>query len=169
MGPQYANAGWGTSLANLFPGAYTFVYYPHSTATGQFEFGSVVTKEVTVAGGALTWIESPAFGATLPVGGFLTTVNGWAIKMGATGNSGIDTVHLWAVNANTGAATFLGADYGRSRPDIAAAFGGNFQFSGFSVTIGGRLPAGFYYLIAYSHDAATQTFNYVKVWFVVVQ
>lgn len=168
FGAQFGSAGWGTSFANLMPGAYTLVIYPHSTVTGQFDFNAVATRVITIGNGPVTTVDAPSFGANLIFGGLGQSIRGWAVNLGASGGTGINTVHVWVVNAHTGAATFIGGDYGRQRSDVAAAFGPQFLNSGFDVTISNPLATGYYYIIAYSHDTATGQFNYGKVWFVLV-
>jgi hypothetical protein len=84
------------------------------------------------------------------------SLTGWAIDRGGS-ETGVTTVHVWAYGS--GGATFVGAaTYGQPRSDVAAAYGGNFTNSGFSVTVSG-LPSGAYTLVAYAYSNLTNSFN----------
>jgi hypothetical protein len=88
-------------------------------------------------------------------------MGGWAIDAGATANSGVDAVDLWAYpNPGSGTAPrFVGsAGYGGTRPDVAAAFGAQFIASGFGFTVSG-LPPGVYQLAVFARSRLTGTFN----------
>jgi hypothetical protein len=95
-------------------------------------------------------------------------VGGWAIDRGTTVGTGVDAVHLWAYPAGGGAPIFAGAitTFG-NRADVASAFGGNFQTSGFGLMI--SLPVGAYTLAAYPHSAITGAFGTAKTIAVSVQ
>ena len=60
-------------------------------------------------------------------------VAGWAIDPAAPSGTGISTIHVWAFSADGTASVFLGAASFGSRPDVAAAFGPQFQNAGFSL------------------------------------
>jgi hypothetical protein len=109
--------------------------------------------------------SSPLMAVDLPSANAVATqpfaVAGWAIDAGASANSGIDTVHVWAYpNPGSNApARFIGAAaYGGARGDIAAAFGARFLNSGFGLTVSG-LPPGVYQFVAFAHSRLTGTFN----------
>ena len=96
--------------------------------------------------------------ATLPF-----VVAGWAIDRGASSGVGVDAVHVYAFpnsNGTFGAGTMLGAaTLGIARPDVAAAFGGQFASSGFQLAVSpAQLPGGSYRLVAYSRSTITGTF-----------
>jgi hypothetical protein len=104
-------------------------------------------------------VDSPLANASLP-GRF--NVTGWAIDKGATSGTGVDGVHVWAY-PNPGSGTppiFLGAaQYGLSRPDVAAAASSTqFTNSGFTLSTGGLWPS-VYDIVAYSHSSVTGTFS----------
>ena len=95
-------------------------------------------------------IDTPANGAelTLPI-----NLTGWAIEQDAQvpqrSDSGVEIAHIYKQPAG-GAAEFLQAiGTGGIRPDIAAAFGERYRYSGFSKRIG-RLPAGPHTLFVYA-------------------
>jgi hypothetical protein len=104
-------------------------------------------------------VDQPATGAVLQEP---FTLSGWAVdSMGLLPGPGVSTVHVWAVPA-TGAPTFIGADYGRPRPDVGAIFGPSFTNSGYQVTVRG-LPPGAYQLIAYAFSVRTGQFSIARV------
>jgi hypothetical protein len=110
--------------------------------------------------GPLVWIDIPVAGTeiSLPF-----EIGGWAIDRGAISDSGIDAVHVYAFPA-TGAATFLGAaPLGFSRPDVAAAFGPQFDSAGWlmKITSMPSMPEGPYTLVAFAHSAITGRFDAV--------
>jgi len=107
------------------------------------------------------WLDAPGANATLAQP---FTLSGWAIDDGSGADSGIDAVHVWAT-PNPGsnqAPIFVGvANYGRSRSDIAAAFGSQFLASGFDLNVN-ALAAGTYTLTVYAHSRISGTFNNVR-------
>ena len=87
--------------------------------------------------------------------------SGWAADLGATGNSGIDAVHVYAYpNPGSGAPPiFLGpAAYGSARGDVAAVFGSRTMNSGYSLPVAALAP-GTYDLVAYAHSTVANAFN----------
>jgi hypothetical protein len=89
-------------------------------------------------------------------------VGGWALDATAPDDPGVDTVHVWAYPASGAAPRFLGASYGRSRPDVAAAFGSQFLLSGFSVHVTGLTP-GAYRIVAFGRVTATNGFDVSRI------
>ena len=86
---------------------------------------------------------------------------GWAADVrGFGGGPGVSTVHVWAYPANGGAPTFVGANYGRPRSDVAALFGSSYLNSGYQITVTG-LPVGDYTLRASAYDLRTGDFSLV--------
>lgn len=74
------------------------------------------------------WIDAPAADARLT--GTNATINGWALDAGATTGTGVDHVDMYLDGTYVGPAT-----YGDSRPDIASAFGAQFQYSGYHSSV----------------------------------
>jgi hypothetical protein len=104
-------------------------------------------------------IDQPAAGAIVPEP---FSVSGWAVDaMGLMPGPGVSTVHVWAFPANGSAPTFVGADYGRPRPDVGALFGPSFTNSGYHVTVRG-LPPGGYQLIAFAFSVRTGQFSIAR-------
>ena len=91
------------------------------------------------------------------------TIAGWALDPQAAIGSGIDAVHVWAKPADSDAAAiFLGAaTLDGARPDVAAAFGGQFDRTGYGLVA--SLPAGDYDLIVYAHSARTGRWEDARV------
>jgi len=102
-----------------------------------------------------TVIDAPANGSPVSP---MFLVGGWVRGAGATTDSGVDAIHVWALPVAGGAPIFVGATTpGVSRPDVGAAFGGIFADAGFNL-IAGPLPPGTYDLIAFAHNARSGTF-----------
>ena len=83
------------------------------------------------------------------------------IDAGATANSGIDAIDVWAYpnpGSNTPPRYVGGATYGGPRSDIAGIFGSRFVNSGFGLSVTG-LPPGVYQLVAFARSRLTGTFN----------
>ena len=116
-----------------------------------------IRRVVSVAPPAdlVLWIDTPRAGALVQP----FVMAGWALDLAQTGAAtGVDTVHLWAVPLDGRAPVFLGASYGRPRPDVAAAFGSRYEDSGYAITVSG-LPAGDYQLAAFAHSTVTGRFE----------
>jgi len=78
------------------------------------------------------------------------TIAGWALSEGAPANTiGVTAVNVWAYPAAGGAPVFAGATtIGGRRADVAQAYGGQFQDSGFRFDTTPLAP-GSYYLVVY--------------------
>ena len=64
--------------------------------------------------------------------------------------SGIDTIHVWAYPVSGASPVFLGvAGQGFSRPDVAAAYGDEFEQTGYQLTVQG-LGSGDYDLAVFA-------------------
>jgi glucose/arabinose dehydrogenase len=96
-------------------------------------------------------------------------VAGWAVDLGATTDTGVDAVHVWAYPADGGAPIFVGAAaYGGARPDVAAVYGERFLKSGYGLTVQGLAP-GTYDLAVFPHSATTRNFGPAAVVRIVVR
>ena len=107
--------------------------------------------------------SNPAMNIDTPRGGAAVTqpfmIAGWAADLGATADSGIDAIDVWAFPASGAAPTFLGrAAYGGARPDVAGAFGSQFLNAGYGISVRGLTP-GIYQFSVYAHSKLTGTFN----------
>jgi len=102
----------------------------------------------------------------MPVEGGLSaptvTVAGWALHTGASSDTGVDAIHIYAFPFAGGPPVFLGAaSYGMPRPDVGAVYGVQFTNSGFALT-SPALGFGRYAIAAYAHNAHTGTFEALK-------
>jgi glucose/arabinose dehydrogenase len=129
-GPQFANAGFSILPTGLTPGRYFIVAAPRLISTGQF--GPFDFVDITVVGGGVAVIESPA-GSTTVDRPF--TISGFALDGAAAAGTGVDSVLAAALPVGGGTPVFIGtATYGSSRPDVAAVLGSRFLPSGYSLT-----------------------------------
>lgn len=154
FGTQFTSSAYRLTVAGLALGTYQLVVYARSTVTGSFN--NAMTLTVHVAADPQMWVDLPMAGTAVnqPF-----AVAGWALDRAASGGSGVDAVHVWALPAGGGAAIFLGAAaYGASRPDVGAVFGSPFTGSGFGLTVS-TLSPGSYQLIVYAHSTVSGTFN----------
>jgi hypothetical protein len=155
FGSQFTNSGFSLSVAGLANGAYTITTYGHSTVTGTFPVQ--VSKTITVSGPR----PNPAISLDRPLSsgssGTNVTVSGWAIDRGTPSGPGVDQVHVYAFPTGGGSPIGVVASYGLARPDVGAAFGGQFTNSGFQVVMTG-VPAGTYNFTAYMRSTVTGTF-----------
>jgi hypothetical protein len=155
FGSQFTNSGYSLN-ATLPVGSYTITAYGHSTLTGTFNIQ--MSRSITVSGP----VPNPAMSLDRPLGngssGTNVTVSGWAIDRGVPSGSGVDQVHVYAFPTSGGSPIGVVAFYGQSRPDVGAAFGGQFTNSGFSVVMN-SVPAGTYNFTAYMHSTVSGTFS----------
>ena len=184
-GPCYFNgqSGWAVPV-DATPGDYNSVacnaggraYPNYALYNAQFTQGQTYTNStyhfsvavvsrtgsnfvVSVTGTSTSDItlDSPSNGSVV---GRPFTTQGWALNKAASSGTGVDTVHVYAFPTDGSAASFLGvATYGTSRPDIGALFGAQFTNCGFTLTAGGSLSPGSYTVIAYAHNALTNSFD----------
>src|SRR3954447_4897077 len=124
-----------------------------------FGVRSGAAQRATVNGPLRLQVDAPISGATVTMP---FSVGGWAIDQLATGGTGIDAVHIWAIPPN-GAPIFLGAaTMGVARADVATIFGAQFQNSGFNVAATAPLAPGSYTLGVFGHRASSGTFDVVE-------
>ncbi len=164
FGARFTNSGWSLTVAGLAPGAWTLVAYARSTFTGSFDAAMAVP--VTLTDGLLLQADTPAAMQTVPTSG--AHVAGWALDLAATTGTGVNAVHVWAIPVGAGTAVFVGAaTIGLSRPDVGAAFGGQFTPSGYDAPI--TLAPGTYDLIVYARRSSSGSFDAARVVRIVVQ
>lgn len=119
---------------------------------------ATITDPTTPAGVQLQ-IDAPVAGsAHAPL-----VVAGWALDPLATAGTGVDTLHVWAYRRDIEAEPqFLGAAaIGGQRPDVAAAYGAQFEAAGFSLTTPFLWP-GTYDLLVYPWSHRTGRFEAAK-------
>lgn len=137
---------------------YYFAVSAH-TATAESDPATEISTIVTNAvSNPVLVVDGPSASQVLPSDVFLS---GWAADLASSSSSGIDAVHVYAYpNPGSGAPpVFLGvAAYGTARPDVAAAFGGQFVNAGYSMPIVGLSP-GRYNLAVFAHSAVANAFS----------
>ena len=88
---------------------------------------------------------------------------GWAIDLDAAAGTGVDALHVWAYPLTGGPPIFLGAaDYGGSRPDVAAVHGPRFHASGYGLLVQGLTP-GNYDLAVFAWSSVSNGFAPAQV------
>ena len=157
FGARFAASGFSLAVDMLPPGDYDIEAFAHSAVTGAFD--AAADASITVlppVSMPLMAIDTPQASATVP-GTF--TIAGWAIDEAAPTGSGVDAIHVWAFPASGAAPIFAGsAPYGGARPDVAAAFGGQFLQSSYQMDVH-ALPPGTYTVVVYAHSAVTGAFT----------
>jgi subtilisin len=155
FGTQFTNSGYVLEVKGLQPETYTLVVFARSVVSGTF---SSIARAITVRppGNPSLRIDAPKPGAVVRQP-FL--IGGWAVDFDAATGTGIDAIHVWAFPSSGGPGLFAGvATYGSARPDIATAFGEQFEDAGFNLAVSG-LPPGHYQLVVYAHSSVTGTFS----------
>jgi hypothetical protein len=154
-GAQFVPSGYGLIARGLPPGAYMIVVFAHSTVSGTFPLGKTV--DVQVEPSTAIVLDTPSNGVNVAQG---FVVGGWALDFGAASGAGADVVHVYAYPLDTGGAPiFLGvAPVNVRRPDVAAAFGAQFDVTGFNL-VAPALAAGNYRIVAYAHSTVAGAFT----------
>jgi hypothetical protein len=161
---------WNT--AGLVPGQEYFIYSRLTDSTGRVVSQSYArwpivggTSAAAPAPAPTPAASRPAMSLDMPAANTVVAqpfaLGGWALDAGATANSGVDWIDVWAYpNPGSGAPPrYLGnAAYGGARSDVAAYFGPQFVGSGYGFTVRG-LPPGVYQIVAFARSRLTGTFN----------
>lgn len=160
FGAPYMNSGYNLTVSGLSPGRYRIALYALSTVTGTFNSSAGV--DITVAGQT----TNPAMSIDGPPGGSHQrssfVLGGWAVDLGASSGTGIDSVHVWAYPVG-GAPFFIGvATYGGVRSDIGGYYGSRFTNSGYGIVVP-ALPNGTYDLVVFARSTVTGTFSQARV------
>jgi hypothetical protein len=98
-------------------------------------------------------------------------VAGWALDPQAPFGAGIGAVHVWVERTDVAGAApvFLGAaDLAGRRPDVARAFGRQYEAAGFGLTTVGLAP-GRYELTAYAWNVRTARWEDARTVSIVVR
>ena len=116
-----------------------------STLTGTFNATAGVTITIPVPNAAVS-IDAPIEGSTV---GQPLYVGGWAIDLASPNTVGVAALHVYAYPWTGAPPIFLGAPLvGGPRPDVAAAFGAHYYYSGWGFHAS-ALPPGTYTLVAH--------------------
>ncbi|PYR47976.1 MAG: hypothetical protein DMF89_17415 [Acidobacteria bacterium] len=160
-GEQFTPSGFGITVRDLLPGTYRLVLTPHSSAWNQFDVAAARTITVTIARPV---ISQPRIAIDVPGTAAIVdpqfVIAGWALDLAAPNGPGIDAVHIYAYpDPGSGAQPiFLGvAQYGGSRPDVAAAFGSLFTNVGFTLTASSP-PPGVYRIVVFARSSVSGVF-----------
>ena len=164
FGPQFAPSGYHLNVKGLAPGSWTIAVYGWVIAAQGFSI--VATVPVAIQPAGIVQIDIPGNFSTI---GATFVIGGWAIDVAAPSGTGINTIHIWAHPADGSAPIFLGVPGFGNRPDVAAAFGSQFQGAGFGLAVSTPLPPGSYYIVAYAHSSVSGQFDAVGVVFVTRQ
>jgi len=157
LGAQFTNSGWGL-LGTLPAGSYTLVVYAHSTVDGSWGTPKLIDARVVApVSQPRMWIDLPAQNATVPSASVV--ISGWALDLGSTSGTGVDTLHVYCIPSWTNQAVFLGvASVGDQRPDVGNFFGqSRFAASGWHLVT--PMGPGDYTIVVYSHSAVTNDFT----------
>jgi hypothetical protein len=153
--PEAGGTGTGTGVINV------------DFAANSGDAARTTTIEIAGQPFTITQAGRPVasdLGFDTPTGGTVGTallIAGWALNRHAASGTGVDAIHLYLTPAG-GATTFLGAaTYGVPRTDIAALYGSQFLNSGFTFSASGLAP-GTYTLLAFAHNALTNTFDAIR-------
>jgi hypothetical protein len=144
---------WSAGAGYL--GAYDFVFLRPDAPV---RVAVTVRPATLVASGSMrASLDRPSPGDIVS-GSFV--IAGWALDTDAWHGAGVGAVHVWAQRRDVPAAdpVFLGAaDRDGVRPDVAAAFGAQFEQSGWGMSA--DLPPGLYDLTAYFWSTRTGRFE----------
>jgi YVTN family beta-propeller protein len=146
MGSPFSRAGF-TTTGSLPSGSYTLALWGRSTGTGTFD--AVQTVPITVVQPQpLMYLDTPqACPCTAGRGLF---IQGWALDLAATSGTGVTQMQVWATPVAGGAPFPVAELTSMPRPDVAQAFGPQFQQAGFSGIA--FLAAGTYDITVYGYS-----------------
>ncbi len=162
FGAQFTNSGFSLTASGLPAGTYRIVAFAQSVVSGSFNASALADVTVSAAAtNSYVTIDTPASGATL---GQAFTISGWAVDLGSSTGTGIDTIHVWAfpiANGILGSGTFLGVGIlGGVRPDVGAVLGNvRFNPSGYTLSVSSYLSPGTYRVIVFGRSTVTGAFT----------
>jgi YVTN family beta-propeller protein len=148
---RYRRSGFTMLVSGLGPGAYTVVFYAHSSRSNLFSSAQSVTITLLPAGPPQGLIDSPSpSGHVQPA----FRIVGWAVDpagSSAARPSGVAAVDIHAYPDGGGSPIPIGSTFtSRQRLDIAAYLGPPFLFSGYAFDCA-ALPPGSYTLAVFAH------------------
>jgi hypothetical protein len=167
FGTQFTNSGYMLGGITLTNGVWDLAVDAHSTVTGGYDRQRVVRVNVQQV---MVDIDAPAMNASVNKPFF---ISGWAADFRATvasGNSGIDAIHVWAFpSGGAGSPVFLGvATQGLTRNDVASFLGSQYAHSGYYLTVS-SLASGTYDVVVYAHSSISGVFDNAALVHVVVK
>ena len=151
-GAKFLHAGFSVAANNVPSGEYVIVAYAHSSVTHAFQAQQMAT--VRIGSRPLLYIDLPSpyatFSGRFPMGG-------WAVDLDASSGTGVSEIQVFAQRPGEDTRFLGSATLGVPRPDIGAAFGGQFTNSGWTF-VGGELPPDTWTITAYMRSSLTGTF-----------
>lgn len=145
--------GFNLPTVSLPLGRYRIVVSAQSSLS--FSFTNATAFDVAVNSDPRVTVDQPSSNSVVN-GQFI--VSGWAIDRSTQGGPGVDAVHVWAFPVSGAAPIFLGVGSNAPRPDVADAFGSQFFYSGYALTVDSLEP-GTYDVVVYARSTVTNTFN----------
>ena len=140
-GAQVDDAGhftWAPGVGFLGTYDLEFVRWSGGQPVARTEVRVILQPKQLGEVGPRVLIDTPSAFAEVDAG---FAVEGWAADLESAAGSGITTVHVWAYPVDGGAPVFLGvAANGLPRPDVAAAFGEQFESTGYHLAVHGLDP-----------------------------
>jgi hypothetical protein len=150
LGSRFGHSGFRLewSTAGISNGAHTLYAYARSTGCGWY---GPITRNITLQScHVVVNIDFPAENHTVYG---IQRFSGWTIDLKATQDTGVDRVSLW-LDGPMNVGQYIGDDASfSSRPDIAAVWGNNFRYCGFSVSADTRRwDGGAHQVYVYPHS-----------------
>jgi hypothetical protein len=150
--------GLTANAAGLAPGTYTTSITIESTSP-DLQMAIPVTVTLTVTD-TVVHLDGPIDQSTVSQP---FNIGGWALDLSSTTSVGVDAIHIWAFPVSGATPIFLGiGNTGNPRPDVGAAYGHQFDNSGFNLQVTG-IPADTYYIAVYAHNSTSGTFDATQV------
>jgi hypothetical protein len=162
---RYRYSGFYMDVMSMPAGVFDIVALARSTVTRSWEVARVT--RITVDPAVLITIDAPAQGATV---GSSFALTGWTLDRRAASNSGIDSLHVYAYpNPGSGAQpVWIGAfTPNQLRSDVAAAYGSQYQATGFRIPA--NLGPGVYDIVIFAHSSVSRSFDNGRLVRVTVQ
>lgn len=166
FGSRFSASGFHLDVAGLPSNLYDIVILGRSTASRAFDVARVTRVHVDPS--MSITVDTPSFSASVPSS---FTISGWALDRRGSTDNGVDALHVYAYpNPGSDAGPiFLGvAATGLHRADVAAAYGSQFRYSGFSLPVSGLAP-GPYEIVIFGHSTISGSFDNARVLRLTVQ
>jgi hypothetical protein len=157
-GPQFDASGFNLSAKGLASGDWLIAVYGWVNASANFTV--VNTVLVTVEAAGLLVVDTPTPSADVGSPFFM---GGWAVDLGASSGTGVDTIHVWAFSADGSAPPrFVGVPQFVERPDVAWYIGEQFRYAGYNLIVSGLGP-GAWDVYVFAHSSVSNAFDNVKI------
>jgi hypothetical protein len=158
FGSQFTRSGYNLRVTGLAAGDWLMVLYGWVDAMNGW--GIVRTVSVTVEAATLLVIDVPSQSSVV---GSQFQLAGWAADPGASTGTGVDTIHVWAFDADgIVGPRFVGVPQFVSRPDVGAYLGSQFQNAGYQLLVTG-LGTGTWDLYVFAHSSVSNAFDAAQI------